>query len=530
LTQAALDEAQSALDRGDVHWAAHIALEAIAEGVEHPVLLNLAAWSCDQAGDLEAAARFLGRAMTLDPDNLAAVAAFARNMARQGRLRRALTEFDRTVAMAPDEPLLWFDRGDALDEAGALVKARAAFRRAVRLDAGLAAGWARLAAIAAKLGDGAEARRLAVDALALDPADPVAEQSLAAADLLEGDVEAAMLRLAALLRRSGLDPALERRTAALLGEARDGLGDRPGAWSAWRDAKATLAPAVSPAAPRAVDQVQRLAQQLAAMTPGDWPHLPPLPEGERSPAFLIGPARSGLALLANALAGLPGVAIVEGQPTLAAADALVRSHGGLAWLATLGDRDALWSRSAYWSMVYEAGCDSEGRQLIDADAGKALKLPLIARLFPGARIVLLRRDPRDVVLSQFAHPFPPSPEAAETADIVTAAAQFAVTAGFVENAASRLPLETLLVRYEELVRDFDGQTRRVAAFLGLDWTPAVHDFAGTAARRGTPAASAFQRGLINRSGRWRPYATQLAPVLPMLRPWIEHWGYPWQET
>jgi Flp pilus assembly protein TadD len=530
LIDSALADAQAALDRGDVPWASLVARRAIAAGLEHPVLLNLAAWGCDQDGDLDGAARFLGRAMTLAPDDVAAIAAFARNMAKQGRLRRALAEFDRVVAMAPAEPLLWLDRGDALDLADATIPARAAFARAARLDPASATPPARLAVIAARLGDAAEARRLALDALAIDPDDIVAEQALAAADVLEGDLESGAARLARLLARTDLPAATEQQVAAQLGDARDGLGDRHGAWSSWARANAVAqesAPPLPRGAANPVDEADATTRALHAADPGGWPPLP-APDVP-VPAFLTGAPRSGLSLLANALAGLPGAAVLEAHPTLRRAMAATGGAADVAALAEMAGRDALLARSAYWSSAWDAGIDTGAALLIDADAAKLTRLHLAARLFPQARVILLRRDPRDTLLSLLAHPFAGSAEALQATDLVAAAHHLAALAGAAEAAIAQLPLDIRIVRLEDLVGDFDGVTHALAAFLGLNWSPAVRDFAATAARRGATGAARFQHGLVNSTGRWRRYATELAPALPVLRPWIEHWGYTWQQ-
>ena len=56
-------------------------------------------------------------------------------------------------------------------------------------------------------------------------------------------------------------------------------------------------------------------------------------------------------------------------------------------------------RTAYWRRVAEAGANVAGKVFVDKYPLNTLKLPLIARLFPGAKILVACRDPRDIVLS-----------------------------------------------------------------------------------------------------------------------------------
>jgi hypothetical protein len=54
------------------------------------------------------------------------------------------------------------------------------------------------------------------------------------------------------------------------------------------------------------------------------------------------------------------------------------------------------------------------------------------------------------------------------------------------------------------------------------------DYRQTALRRDidTPSARQVIQPLYTRSiSRWRRYAAQLAPILPVLEPWVERFGY-----
>ena len=79
------------------------------------------------------------------------------------------------------------------------------------------------------------------------------------------------------------------------------------------------------------------------------------------------------------------------------------------------------------------------------------------------------------------------------------------------------------------MEDFDGQTRAVCDFVGLQWREAMRDFADTAKGKDirSPSAPQVRRGLYEQGvGQWRRYGEQLAPVMPTLQPWVERFGYP----
>jgi len=75
----------------------------------------------------------------------------------------------------------------------------------------------------------------------------------------------------------------------------------------------------------------------------------------------------------------------------------------------------------------------------------------------------------------------------------------------------------LEVQYEELVRNFEPEVRRVLAHCGLAWNDACRDFHRTERPVATASKSQVRRPLYQSSvGRWRPAPELLAPLLHAL--------------
>jgi len=93
----------------------------------------------------------------------------------------------------------------------------------------------------------------------------------------------------------------------------------------------------------------------------------------------------------------------------------------------------------------------------------------------------------------------------------------------------KLPLAVHTIRYESLVGDLEATIAPCLEFLGLDWHDGVSDYRTTASRRSaisTPSYNQVTEPLYGAaSGRWLRYRDELQPVLPVLLPWAEHWGY-----
>ena len=94
-------------------------------------------------------------------------------------------------------------------------------------------------------------------------------------------------------------------------------------------------------------------------------------------------------------------------------------------------------------------------------------LPAIRRLFPDAQIVNIMRDGRDCVASLKETPWKPS-EFDTLVDYWTRSADASLLA------ARRYPADVYhQVRYEDLVADPEPHLRRICAFLGEDYDPAM---------------------------------------------------------
>lgn len=73
------------------------------------------------------------------------------------------------------------------------------------------------------------------------------------------------------------------------------------------------------------------------------------------------------------------------------------------------------------------------------------------------------------------------------------------------------------VNYENLVRDLEGETRRLIEFLGLDWEPACLDFHRTERTVATISYWQVRQPIYTGSiGRWRSYERHLGRLFAAL--------------
>jgi tetratricopeptide (TPR) repeat protein len=532
-TAAAFAEIRAAVEARDFERAGQLAERALAAGHEHPVVLNLAALKCEQEERFEDAVALLERAVALGPSDVAARNALGLNLHRLERHGAALAQFDLVVEAAPAFAGAHSARGGALEALGRLKEAEAAFLRSIDLQPENLGALAGLTNLMSRRGAHAEARALATQVLAAQPNYPDAVNALAAADLAEGDAPAAERRLEALIADPKLSPQHLALAQGLLGDVLDAQDRVPEAFTAYATCNMGLWRTYAKAyggKPSALEFAQEMVERLTEIPPDAWRTTgEPLSDGVKGHVFLLGFPRSGTTLLEQVLASHPDVEALEERETLSdALRAFLARPDDLDRLAQAQDGDLARLRAAYWRRVRDEGARPEGKVFVDKHPLNTLKLPLIAKLFPQARILFARRDPRDVVLSCYRRRFAMSGSAYQLLTLPGAAAYYDAAMQIAERLEPVLGVKTHVVRHESLIADFDGVVGAVCGFLGLGWTDALRDFSTRIQERGvaTPSGAQLAGGLSAEGvGQWRRYRQQMAPALPRLAPWVQRFGY-----
>jgi tetratricopeptide (TPR) repeat protein len=376
-----------------------------------------------------------------------------------GALRQARELADAAAACWPQHARLAATAGELELAFGAFSKASESLRRAVQLDPAHGPAWLRLSYC-----------RRCTDV---------------------GDPDLALLRAAWNDARL---PAVAKACAGFgLGKLLDDLDDWADAAAVLRDANA-LARAQTGWSTDAWNAA--LARRLAQ---GPLPALDAV--AGFVPVFIVGLPRSGTTLVATRLARYAGV----------------RDRGELNWIAGmyehLASQNALANRDALQSVATLIATqmrrdDAPARCYIDKNPLNFRYLDLLLALFPNARIVHCRRGARDIALSLFSQHFA-HPDLAFSYDFSSIALVQNGHEGLMAHWRRTLPAPILDVDYEKFVADADGETARIAEFVGL---PATSAAGQSGADSVITTASVWQARQPIHSGaveRWRRYAKYL---------------------
>ena len=430
----------------------------------------------DRAGALTAYAEAVRMAPASEPGPHLMRAGVAN---RDSRPELAAAEFQAALAAAPDSAEARLGLADLASQAGDFVGAEGLLREALAREPGLHSGWVALAATHK-----------------IVPGDGLGEE------------------LDAVAARAGADPGAWGLHIAR-GQVWEKLGDYERAWTAYELGN-RLRHEARPY-PRETHEaythgiISHLGRDFTARADGI---------GRTDPGviYICGLPRSGTTLVETILASHPEVR--AGGELTHIHDWLRRRIGvaGMnetgAWLGAAAD-ETLAGMAQYWHQrLVETAAGSP--RVTDKLPGNYALLGLIQVCFPTAPIVYVRRDARDNCFSCYATVFADRNSFSYALDAL--AHNYRLHESLMAHWRRTLaPGRIIEIEYEKLVRDPEGEIRRLLAALGLEWHPDCLDFHRSARQVRTASLYQVRQPLYTDSiGRWRRFERHLQPLLEAL--------------
>ena len=490
--------------------------------------LGLALQIC---GHDEAATAAYARAVELRPEYGDALNNLGVMLLREGRARAAADILQRAVRVADDHADAWTNLGAAymaLDQpdegASALARARDA-RPSARAEGNLGHALS-------VIGRRDEAADALARAIALEPDEATHYVRAGINEAARGRQQAAIAafetalraqpgRADAIYQLAGLghwpnppgvaaalaDPSTSDSDRILLHFSEAARLDSIGAWEAAFEhlcAGNALRRAADTAMGLVYDPIARgtdADRVIAAFGPERFAEVVDATDDE-TPIFIVGAAGSGLEVVEDVLSSHPRVAAGGEQFALQrTVQAFIESaRSSTPYPESIAELDGAAARSL--ARTYLAATQPRlehrpgARRVTDRMPGNALHLGLIGLILPHARIIDVRRDPRDSGFACFArNPDRPYPFATDLVDI---AHQQWLHARFMDHWRAVLPNPFIEIEFESLVIEPERVVPELQAFCGLD--------SGYACAHPAPAYAA-------NIGRWRAYGSWLDPIL-----------------
>ncbi|HAA92918.1 MAG: hypothetical protein CMM48_14030 [Rhodospirillaceae bacterium] len=249
-----------------------------------------------------------------------------------------------------------------------------------------------------------------------------------------------------------------------------------------------------------------------------------------APIFVVGFPRSGTTLLEQILDSHPSIQALDEKPVIEDTIRYFENKTGNypECIDQVNDDNIEEIRSHFYSEV---------NKYLSLKSSKILayKMPLnmvhagfIYKIFPEAKFIFTERHPCDACLSCFMQHFTLNRAMTHFTSLQSTAEFYVLVMGLWRRYTEEIPLDWQALRYENLVENFESTVRELLEFLELDWDDAVLAYDRHAQNRTvmTPSYSQVTQPIYDSSReRWRRYEEEMAPVLPILAPFIRHFGY-----
>ncbi len=515
---------------------------------DNPLFLFNVSQVLMDTGDIEQGLACIGRAHELDPSHGQIFVRYAQLMLDQGQPETILPEIEHHLGQSPESWHLWTLAGQwkerAGDFAGAVEayrkadslappndatakahlgvlyraydktdEAEAAFNAAIERDPASARAYSGLASIAAQKGDFDQARRLCRKALELDPKSYGCWAHLAR---ISSKQEAAVLlpEMAEAEKEARQSPNSTPLYFAL-GKLHEDIGEYDEAFANYQTANAMMAQF----RPYSKDAESRIVQDICDRMQRDFlARVQSVGAAGSGAVFICGMPRSGTTLMETILGAHPAVAM--GGEMRFLPDWLTRGKMSLppaekenigTWLAGASD-ELLGTLARTWRDTMRER--AHGHDLVTDKMPENFRhIGLIAACLPDARIIYMRRDPRDNCLSCFATPFAQGHNYSNTLESL--GHYYRQHEKLVNHWQNTLPEGRILeVAYEDLIDDPEPQIRRVLDYLGLPWDARCLTPEKTERVVATASVHQVRQPIYSSSiGRWRRFEKHLRPLL-----------------
>lgn len=436
--------------------------------------------------DFEAAEAVLRKALALDPARADAQALMGQTLARLGQDAEAMAHLDRALALQPDLALAIGGKASLLQTLGRFEEAEPWFRRSFELDPA----------------NGDNYNGFLVSHK-VKPGDPILDEMIARFDDPKTS-DANRIGFGFGIAKALEDLKQYDRVFPYLRVAND-LTRKANPY----DIKV---------------RHERVDSLLRSMESRDWPGEPMHGTSAFAPIFVTGMPRSGTTLVEQ---------IIASHSTVTGAGEMnIAAKLGAKLLAA--DKDTVPLRDVPPEAIAKLGQDylAEVRQrnpgigrIADKSIQSYMYIGLIKLALPNARIVVVRRDPRDNLLSIYKNKFNEGTHLYSN-NLRDLGEYYRTFHEVIEFWRARVPDWFYEVQYEELVANPEAETRKLIAACGLGWEDAcLNSHQNT---RRVETLSVFQvrqpisKGSLNAWQRYEAHLGEMFEALGDLLPEDSH--------
>ena len=507
---ASLEQALAWHRAGQFNRAEAVYRAVLREQPEHPEALHLLGMLAHQRGDPREAVRLIKQALALNPDAAVYHNDCAQAHCALGAFETAEKYAQRAIAIAPDYIQAYNNLGIALASLGRFEEALERYRQGLRIDPYNADINCNIANALANLGDVDGAATHYEHAVRADPRHVNAHLQLALTRPESSRVPA----LETLSQDTSVAPTERAMCDFAIGHILAAGKDYDEAFAHYTSANERVRNTL-----HYNDKVQTELVSAIIETFDTPASVSPHDDAPRDakPILIVGMPRSGTTLVEQIISSHADVHGAGELPYLPMIErAMVAAHGRAApYPQVLGQlRSNRLAEGAAEYLRQLAALAPQVTHVTDKMPMNFMRLGLVARMLPGARVVHCRRDARDTCVSNYATFFSDPLANRFAFDLYELGRFHRDYARLMSHWQDLLGPRIIEVEYESLVADQEATSRGLIEALGLPWDARCLDFVSNARAVKTASIHQVRQPLYGASiGRWRRYEKHLKPLM-----------------
>lgn len=483
---------------------------------------NIALTLADK-GEFKAARDHLLDPISKNPDSAFLNKAYASVLVKLEDYATAETHLRKALRFLPRDPEVLNLMGNVLNQLGYDREAEVMLYRALDCNPRLTGAYNNLGNICAALGRRGEARSHFFHALEIDPENPAVLRHLCAVHSFEKD-DPLFRRLVDMENRKEEFSKRERvELLYALSKAYEDLQEYEKSFDLLIEASSLYRSFLDYNPEDDEKQSLRLANIFTRECISS---LRGLGFPSELPVFIVGMPRSGTSLTEQILASHPDVfgagELRLMQNSLEYGIVINKTHIDGVSVENSDISKALSAREGLFEIGKRYVCSlrpmaTDTLRITDKMPGNFAKLGIITLAMPGAKIIHVRRNPVDTCLSCFRTRFATGQE--WSYDLKELGRYYNAYARIMQHWREVIPEAFMEIDYEDLVRDFEPNARRLVEYCGLPWDEACVRFYETKRSVKTASLAQVRKPIYSSSmEKWRRYEKFLQPLLDTLDP------------
>jgi Tfp pilus assembly protein PilF len=248
-----------------------------------------------------------------------------------------------------------------------------------------------------------------------------------------------------------------------------------------------------------------------------------------TPIFLIGFPRSGTTLLDTILRTHSKIEVVEEGDMLSKTKRHLGNQLGVFDIENLTSQELSKAKDVYFQALAKHVVTNNNTSIIDKLPLNILEVPIIHKLFPASKFILVVRHPLDSILSCWMQTFKLNAPMANMLQLDRIVDFYITAMSILELSEKRYQLTIHKIRYEDLISDMKTEVSNLLNYLELEWEIELETYQQTALERGfinTPSYSQVIEPIYNTASyRWEKYRESLEKYFIKIEKWTTKYGY-----